>query len=188
MPDGSKKELTLSASYGWQLTGIGSAYNDGDPNVVISAWEIVLVDSEEKEMGKVAFSLVNQGEAYNRGDELFEVYDSEDSFHLDYYEHVAATPELEELLDSVRVILLAEKDLAVFQPAQRLDVLLILDQIFPEVVIAVWCEDRNSKVASHLATVLAEIPRLPSDEPKERWLYHDGKYRWMVETGGMPVS
>ena len=186
----SQKELTVSAYYGWKLAGQGSASadDDGEPNAVISSWEIVLADEDEKEIGKLAFSVVNQGEAYNRGDELFEVYDSEDSFHFDYYEHIADRPGLEELMTSSRAILLSEVDLSDFQPVQQLDVLQILSQIFSDVVIAVCCEDRNSEAVAHLAAALAELPRLPSDEPKERWLYHDSKYRWMIGANGPPVS
>jgi hypothetical protein len=205
MTDENKtKELSLTGDYVWKLTGKGMALpaDEGEPNALISEWEIVIADNgidddvkdaaqpalenvEDVEgvvLGKIVFRVVNQTAAYNRGEDLFEVYDSEDEFHLNYYEHVKERDESEGLLIAGNVILLTEDDLAAFQQVRRFDVLQILSEIFAEVVIAIWCKDQNSEVAVHLATAMDELPRLPADDSKEVWLYHDSRYEWLVET------
>ena len=178
-----REELQVNGFYGWSLTAHGSACrnDDGEPNNVISEWDMSFEDEDENPIGKIDFKVVNQGEATNRGEDFYEVYDAEDSFHCDYYEHVADREDFEELLSSQRVILLVEEDLTVFQPAQRFDVLQIIEQVFADVVIVVRCDDSNGAVAAHLATVLNRLPNLPGEDPKVCWLYHISQYRWWVK-------
>lgn len=180
------EELGISANYGWKLTGQGCSCSDddGEPNEVISEWEVVFyadddVGDDKHEIGKIIFKVVNQGEATNRGEDFYDVYDSEDSFHFHYYEHVEGIDELDDLRSVSRVILLTDDDLAVFQSSQRFDVLQILSQVFSDVVIAVHCDDLNSAVGVQLATVFDELPRLRGDGPQEGWLYHNSRYRWL---------
>ena len=184
MEEAKREELKVNGFYEWSLTGKGSGCpdDDGEPNSVISYWEMSFEDEDENSIGKIDFKVVNQGEATNRGEDFYDVYDAEDSLHFEYYEHVAGLESLHELIVSDRVILLVEKDLAVFQPAQRFDVLQMIAQVFGDVVIVVRCDDSNGAVAAHLATVLDTLPNLPDEDPKVCWLYHNSQYLWTVKT------
>jgi len=176
------EELKLTMDYSWELTGHGSTHADetGEPNAVISEWEIVFRDFNNKLIGAVTFSVVNQGEACNLGENLTEVYDSEDDFHMDYFEHVMASEEKDDLLLSTRVVLVKEEEIQAFSEIHQLNVLNILERIFADTVVAVWCEDRDGNTTSKLSTVLHKLPKLPNDDPREVWLYHDSKYVWSL--------
>ena len=194
----SAEEVKSKGWYHWELTGEGGAYPDGDgePNRDTHPYKITIFTSDDKaevEIGKIAFKVVNQGRAVCQGISLYDLYDSEDSFHFDYYEHIAdhdgedEPDDAEELHTADKVILLVQSDLEVFKPEHRFDVLLILEKLFADVTLVVNCEDRNSEVAKELATVFSELPRLDMDEPNEVWLYHDSKYRWIVKTPDFKV-
>jgi hypothetical protein len=204
--DGSREELKIKDGYSWKLMGLGNCYpkDSGEPNFVIEAWDLSIAaqglddegaeedettdDAEGVDIGKVAFSVVNQGAAINRGEDLEEVYDAEDDFHYDFYEHVAGKAEFEELLSVSRVVLLTSKDLLCFKEVYRLDVLQIIDQIFNDAVVAVWCEDFNDEVGVQLGVVMDRLPPIGNEGKNSGWLYHNGCLRWMTRTLGKDVS
>jgi hypothetical protein len=175
-------------AYSWKLTGKGNTCigNKGEPNNVIGAWDLEFMDVDEDGaevlLGKLSFSVVNQGTACNCGVDLAEVYDAEDDFHFDYYEHALETDRFgsDILLLASQVVLIEGDVIAAVDPKHRLDALLIVDQVFSGAVVAVCCDDESSEVATQLASVMTKMPGLSGDDPKQAWFYHDDQSRWVV--------
>jgi hypothetical protein len=185
---GRKKEiLQLTRGYSWKLIGRGSSATKekGDPSYLVSEWSVSIhtlsdIGVRELEAGELSFTVVDHGTATNLGEDLSEVYDSQDENHFDFYNHIKDLEGEDSLTHVSRSILVAEDALLEIERGHRLDVLQILTNIFNDAVVAVWCDDAGEEIGVQLAPVMKVLPSLDTDSPKSVWYYHNGQYYWSL--------